>query len=145
MQLSLLFALVLPALTAAFVGVVQPSTLSPLSKSNCNSASPSPRQPETKLFDGDGTGGWGIGTSRKLTPEEFLGSDRAYFDGYQMSQQGDFRRTIEEDKANFRTLEMEELMGVAKSAGINMKNPKDRLNKFEFFDDDDEDELDLSV
>ena len=68
-------------------------------------------RPGTMLFDGDGTGGWGIGSSRELTPEEFARSDRQYFDGYQMSEQGDFRQQIAEDKKAMRKAELEELLG----------------------------------
>lgn len=98
----------------------------------------------TELYDGDGTGGWGIGGSREMVPEEFVRGDRRYFDGYQMSEQGDFRRKIEEDKEALKKSQMEELLGVAKMAGINMKDAKGRLNKFEdeMLDDDD---LDLTV
>ena len=104
------------------------------------------RKFSTKLYDGDGTGGWGIGGSRELTPEEFARSDRAYFDGYQMSTQGDFLRSIQEDSDAIKKSEMDELLGVAKIAGINMKDPSSRLNKFE--DDfllEEEEDLDLSV
>jgi hypothetical protein len=100
----------------------------------------------TQLYDGNGTGGWGIGGSRVMVPEEFVRGDRRYFDGYQMSEQGDFRRQLANDQESLRSSELEELLGVAKIAGIKVKNPNERLNKFEevIFDDDD-DELDLSV
>jgi hypothetical protein len=99
------------------------------------------------LFDGDGTGGWGIGGSRQMTPEEFVKGDRRYFDGYKMSQQSDFISKIKEEKDALKRSELDELLGVAKIAGINVKNPKDRLNKFEdsALLDDDEDDIDLSV
>lgn len=86
------------------------------------------------------------GSSRELKPEEFARSDRAHFDGYKMSEQGDFRRQLADDQKALRKQELEELMGVAAIAGISVKNPKDRLNKFEdaAFPDDDE-ELDLSI
>ena len=86
------------------------------------------------------------GSSRELTPEEFARTDRAYFDGYKMSEQGDFRRQIADDKEALKKQELEELLGVAAIAGIEVKNPNDRLNKFEdgAFGDDDE-ELDLSI
>jgi len=77
--------------------------------------------------------------------EEFVRGDRRYFDGYKMSEQGDFRRQIQQDKDALKKSELDELLGVAKIAGIKVKNPKERLNKFEkdaFVDDDD---LDLSV
>ena len=86
------------------------------------------------------------GSSRELKPEEFARGDRAYFDGYKMSEQGDFRRQIEQDKAAMRRQELEELLGVAAIAGIEVKNPADRLNKFK--DDEfalDDEDLDLSI
>ena len=103
------------------------------------------RRTATALFDGNGTGGWGIGGSREMVEEEFVRGDRRYFDGYKMSEQGDFRRQIQQDKDALKKSELDELLGVAKIAGIKVKNPKERLNKFEkdaFADDDD---LDLSV
>lgn len=99
---------------------------------------------ETQLYDGDGTGGWGIGTSRSVTPEEYARSDRAHFDGYQMREQGDFRRQIAEDKEAIKKSELEELLGVANIAGLRVKDPSERLAYFEegVVEDDD---LDLSV
>lgn len=100
----------------------------------------------TVLFDGDGTGGWGIGGSRELTPEEFARGDRRYFDGYKMTEQGDFMQQIKLDKEQQRKSEMDELLGVARIAGLKVKDPSQRLNKFEDgILNDDEDELDLSV
>lgn len=103
-------------------------------------------RPSTALFDGDGTGGWGIGSSRKMTPEEFARGDRRAFDGYQMRERGDFMRQLQDDQKDLRKSEMDELLGVASIAGIQVKNPKDRLDKFDadVFDDEDDD-LDLSV
>ena len=81
-----------------------------------------------------------------MVPEEFVRGDRRYFDGYQMREQGDFRRQIQDDKDSLRKSELEELLGVARIAGLKVKDPKDRLNKFETgVVDDDNDELDLSV
>ena len=135
MQLSrfLLPLLALPGFASAFVSPNQ-------QHQRCADAS------NTRLYDGDGTGGWGIGGSRELTPEEFARSDRAYFDGYKMSTQGDFLRSIQDDADSMKKSELDELLGVAKIAGINMKDPSSRLNKFddEFLIDDDDD-LDLSV
>lgn len=127
MMLSRLLILALPTLALSF-------TLT----------SPSGRI-QTQLYDGDGTGGWGIGSSRELTPEEFARSDRAHFDGYQMREQGDFRRQIEDDKAAIKKSELEELMGVASIAGIRVKDPSERLAYFEDGVAEDDDDLDLSV
>lgn len=80
-----------------------------------------------------------------MVPEEFVRGDRRYFDGYKMSEQGDFRRQIEQDKDALKKSELEELLGVARIAGIKMKDPKDRLNKFDPALLDEEDDLDLSV
>lgn len=99
----------------------------------------------TQLYDGNGTGGWGIGGSREMVPEEFARGDRRYFDGYQMREQGDFRRQLQDDQQSLRASELEELLGVAQIAGIKVKDPKERLNKFETGILDDDDELDLSV
>jgi hypothetical protein len=135
MKLSLLFSVLLPAVSSAFV--IQ------------SSPTPATTRPETQLYDGDGTGGWGIGGSREITPEEFLGGggERAYFEGYNMRERGDFMRSIKDDNDMLRRDELDELLGVAKSAGLNVRDPSSRLNKFEggLFDDDDDDELDLSV
>jgi hypothetical protein len=128
MKLSLLLSVVLPALSSAFVA-----------------QSSSPARPETQLYQGDGTGGWGIGASREITPEEFIGGgERAYFEGYQMRERGDFMRSVQEDNAGLRKDEMDEFLGVARSAGLKVRDPSSRLNKFEgdLFDDDDE--LDLT-
>jgi hypothetical protein len=127
-RLVVYFFLAVPAVSSAFV--IQ------------SSASP---RPATVLFDGDGTGGWGIGSSRVMSPEEFLKGDRRQFDGYQMSNQGDFRRQLVDDQASLRSAELEELLGVAKSAGLEVKDPTTRLNKFTYFDEENEDDIDLSV
>jgi hypothetical protein len=107
--------------------------------SNSNS-----RQSKTAIYDGNGTGGWGIGGQREITPEEYVKGDRRYFDGYKMNEQGDFMMQINEEKDALETDAMSELLGVAKFAGLNVKDPSKRLNKFDagLMDDD---ELDLSV
>lgn len=89
------------------------------------------------------TGGWGIGPQRELTPEEFakVGERRA-FEGYKLRDRGEFMRQVARDKDNLLRGELDELLGVAKSAGIQVKDPTERLNLFEDFD---EDELDVSV
>jgi len=99
------------------------------------------------LFDGDGTGGWGIGGQRKITEEEFVRGDRRYFDGYKMNEPGDFLVQIEQEKEDLDKAAMNELLGVANFAGLTMKDPSKRLNKFDdtMLLDDDDDELDLSV
>lgn len=96
----------------------------------------------TAIFDGDGTGGWGIGGQRKITEEEYARGDRRYFDGYKMSEQGDFMMQIEQEKDELDASAMKELLGVASFAGINVK-------KSSKFDDsvllDDNEDLDLSI
>ena len=80
-----------------------------------------------------------------MVPEEFAkGAERRAFEGYELTDRGSFMRKVRQDAENMRSSELEELMGVAKIAGIKVKNPSERLNKFEkdLMDDDD---LDLSV
>lgn len=92
--------------------------------------------------------GWGIGGQRELTPEEFAKQgDRSYFEGYQTKQQGDFMSQIRQEKEDLKKSELEELLGVARIAGIEVKDPSKRLNKFDSGDiqDEDDDNLDLSV
>lgn len=91
------------------------------------------------------TGGWGIGNSREITPEEFAKGDRRAFEGYRLTDSGDFMRQLKSDKDRMKIDEMDELLGVAKMAGINVKNPEERLNKFDADLLEDEDDLDLSV
>jgi hypothetical protein len=95
---------------------------------------------------GEGTGGWGLGNSREMVPEEFARGERKAFEGYRLQDRGEFMRKVRDDKDNLKKQEMAELLGVASIAGINVKNPKDRLNKFEtdLIQEDDED-IDLSV
>ena len=112
-----------------------------------NRMTSAPSNSNTALFDGDGTGGWGIGGARELTPEEFARGDRRYFDGYQMSERSDFINQLKQEKEDLLKSELDELLGVAKIAGINVKDPKERLNKFsqDDFEDDADEELDLSI
>lgn len=99
------------------------------------------------------TGGWGIGPQRELTPEEFATGgqlqNKKYFEGYQIRNRGEFMRQVAMDKEEMIRGELDELLGVAKSAGLKVKDPKERLNKFDpsiIDDDNDEDEsLDLAV
>ena len=94
----------------------------------------------------EATGGWGIGQSRDITPEEYAKGDRRAFEGYELTERGDFMRNVKDEQSMMKRAEMDELLGVAKIAGINVKNPSERLNKFEpdVFGDDEED-IDLSV
>lgn len=96
----------------------------------------------------EGTGGWGISNSRDMVPEEFAqrSGERKAFEAYQLSDRGEFMREVSAAKEKIKSDELQELLGVARMAGINVKNPAERLNKFEpdVFDDDEE-ELDLSV
>ena len=97
------------------------------------------------VLNGD-TGGWGIGNSREMVPEEFARGNRRAFEGYKLTDRGEFMRKVKADKDDFKNQEMDELMGVAKMAGIKVKDPKERLNKFDqdlLVDEDDD--LDLSV
>ena len=52
---------------------------------------------------------------------------------------------IQEEKEALETDAMSELLGVAKFAGLNVKDPSKRLNKFDAGLFDDDDDLDLSV
>mmetsp|Transcript_3606 Transcript_3606/g.8604 ORF Transcript_3606/g.8604 Transcript_3606/m.8604 type:complete len:139 (+) Transcript_3606:155-571(+) len=110
-----------------------------------NSRSQNTRPSTTAIFDGNGTGGWGIGGQREITPEEYARGDRRYFDGYKMNEQGDFMMQIEEEKEALENDAMSELLGVAAFAGLNVKDPSSRLNKFDAGLMDDDDDLDLSV
>jgi hypothetical protein len=93
------------------------------------------------------TGGWGIGQSRDMKPEEFAKrGDRKAFEGYKLTDRGEFMRQVKDAKENMRNEEIDELLGVAKMAGIQMKSQ--RLNKFEpdlLLEEDNVDDLDLSV
>ena len=98
------------------------------------------------------TGGWGIGPQRELTPEEFATGgqlqNKKYFEGYQIRNRGEFMRQVALDKEEMIRGELDDLLGVAASAGLKVKNPKERLNKFDpslINDDNDEEALDVSV
>ena len=94
----------------------------------------------------EAVGGWGIGQSRDISPEEYAKSDRRAFEGYELTERGDFMRTVKEEQTSMKRAELDELLGVAQIAGIKVKNPAERLNKFEsdVFGEDDDD-IDLSV
>lgn len=98
------------------------------------------------------TGGWGIGPQRELKPEEFAKSgDRRAFEGYNLRERGEFMREVARDKNTMLNKgAMDELLGVAASAGIRVKNPAERLGKFNndgssTIDLEENDPLDLSV
>jgi hypothetical protein len=98
------------------------------------------------VLHAEGTGGWGLGNSREMIPEEFAKKvDRRAFDGYKMTERGEFMRQVNADFENMQKEEMDELLGVAAMAGIRVKDPKERLDEFEpeLFDDDED--LDLRV
>lgn len=97
----------------------------------------------TVLFEA--VGGWGVGNSRDITPEEFAKGDRRAFEGYELTDKSDFMRNVKEEQEQMKKSELAELLGVAKIAGINVKNPNERLNKFESDLLDDDEDLDLSV
>jgi len=82
-----------------------------------------------------------------MVPEEFAKGDRQAFEGYKLTDRGEFMRKIQDDQNQMQASELDELLGVAKIAGINVKNPSDRLRKFdsELLEGDTEDDLDLSV
>ena len=54
-------------------------------------------------------------------------------------------RKVKQDKEALKSDEMAELLGVAKIAGLDVKSPSDRLNKFDDELMEDDDDLDLSV
>jgi hypothetical protein len=93
----------------------------------------------TRLYSA--VGGWGIGQSRELTDGEKAKGERRAFDGYELRDRGDFLQSIKEERAQMQRDEMEELLGVARMAGIDVK-PSSK-----FGDDlmDDDEDLDLSV
>jgi hypothetical protein len=97
------------------------------------------------VLGADGTGGWGIGNSREMVPEEFAKGSRKPAQGYELQDRGAFMRKIGEEREDFKKSEMEELLAVAQIAGIKVKDPKERLSKFE--DDllNDEDDLDVTI
>jgi uncharacterized protein YajQ (UPF0234 family) len=104
-------------------------------------------QPATVLH-AEGTGGWGLGNSRDMIPEEFAkrSGERKVFEAYKLSDRGEFMRQVSAAKDAIKDDELKELLGVAAMAGIKVKNPNERLNKFEDDEVYGEDEyLDLSI
>ena len=103
----------------------------------------------TSLF-AEGTGGWGLSNSRDMVPEEFANKrsgERKAFEGYKLSDRGEFMRQVSKAKDNLKSDELSELLGVARLAGISVKNPSERLNKFEadVMGEGEDEDLDLSV
>lgn len=87
-------------------------------------------------------GGWGIGQSRELTDgEKNEGERRAPFEGYQLRDRGEFLQSIQQERNQLKKDEMDELLGVAKMAGLDVKPS----TKFDDVFDEDDDELDVSV
>jgi hypothetical protein len=115
--------------------------------------SSSPRTPlptkEIVCLQGEGTGGWGIGNSREMVPEEFRGrTERSAFEGYKIEERGEFNRKLRSDVAAMRNEEVNELLNIAKMAGIKVKDPSERLNKFvkdDLVAEEDDEDLDLSI
>ena len=108
--------------------------------------SASSRATATTVLYGEGTGGWGLGNSRDMVPEEFAkGTERRAFEGYELTDRGAFMRKVQQDAADMKSNDLNELLGVAKIAGINVKDPSQRLNKFDADLMDDDEDLDLSV
>lgn len=95
---------------------------------------------QTSLYSA--VGGWGIGQSRELTDGEKAKGERRAFDGYQLRERGDFLQSIQEERAQMQRDEIDELLGVAAMAGIDVKP----TTKFEDdLLDEDEEDLDVSV
>ena len=92
----------------------------------------------TKLYSA--VGGWGIGQSRELTDGEKAKGERRAFDGYQLRDRGDFLQSIKQERAQMKKEEMDELLGVANMAGIDVK-PSSKFEE-DLLDDED---LDVSV
>lgn len=103
-----------------------------------------PRSSRVKTTKLQQTGGWGIGPQRELTPEEFGRGERRAFEGYNLRDRGEFMRQVARDKDDLVNSELDELLGVAVSAGIKVKDPSERLGKFDLGDDNEEN-LDVSV
>jgi hypothetical protein len=94
----------------------------------------------------EGTGGWGLGNSREMVPEEFAkGGERRAFEGYNLRDRGEFMRKVRSDADDMKSSELDELLGVAKIAGLKVKDPSERLNKFDSDVFEDDEDLDLSV
>jgi hypothetical protein len=94
------------------------------------------------------TGGWGIGQSREISDAEFARGERRAFDGFEITEQGEFMRQVNRQRKDMVKEEKNELLEVARMAGIDVKDPATRLNKFgkdAFVEEDEDGELDLRV
>jgi hypothetical protein len=155
-RVVVLLALVAAADAFAFPITLASSSLASSSSSSASSSSSSSSPWSSRgaapvgkwCLQADGTGGWGIGNSREMVPEEFSKGDRRAFEGYKLRDRGEFMRQVRKDKDEMVKGEVDELLGVAKLAGLTVKDPSERLNKF---GDDillleaDDDDLDVSV
>ena len=95
-------------------------------------------------------GGWGIGPSKDIQEEEFAnsGGNIRGFDAYEMENQGQFMRRVQQDRKGLKQKRGDELLEIARMAGIMDKKKeekKDRLDKFDADDFSDEDDLDVRV
>mmetsp|Transcript_2674 Transcript_2674/g.7373 ORF Transcript_2674/g.7373 Transcript_2674/m.7373 type:complete len:130 (+) Transcript_2674:146-535(+) len=104
---------------------------------------PQSGRPSTAIFQGDGTGGWGIGPARQLTPQEFAKGERSHFEGFEIQKNENFMQQLKDDTETYQDNDLAELLGVAKIAGLKVRSPSERrLGKFDLADDD---KLDVSV
>lgn len=90
------------------------------------------------------TGGWGVGPQRDISDLEYSRSGKV-FTGYQLQNRGDFLRNVKDAQEQLELGELDELLGVAASAGIAVPDPKVRRAQFALDNDDLEDQLDLSI
>uniref|UniRef100_A0A7R9WGD0 Uncharacterized protein n=1 Tax=Pseudictyota dubia TaxID=2749911 RepID=A0A7R9WGD0_9STRA len=111
------------------------------SRLKCSSLSPLQMAP----------GGWGIGPSKEIQDEEFAnrGGNARGYDAYELQNQGQFMRRVREERTGLKQKKANELLEIAKMAGILDKKKMDergeRLDKFDADDMDDDDDLDVSV
>mmetsp|Transcript_10812 Transcript_10812/g.21978 ORF Transcript_10812/g.21978 Transcript_10812/m.21978 type:complete len:130 (+) Transcript_10812:1966-2355(+) len=102
------------------------------------------------------TGGWGIpgagGTS--FNDAEFADNrgpksrkGRRGYDAYELENRGAFMKRVREEQKGIKQRKKDELMNIAKMAGIKTKKKEGLYGKFDAgdFDDDDDDDLDLRV
>jgi len=107
-------------------------------------------QPSSKILTQlyGATGGWGIGQSREISEAEFARGERRAFDGFEITEQGEFMRQVNRQRKDMVQEEKNELLEVARMAGIEVKDPATKLNKYgkDIFEEEvDDGELDLRV